>query len=62
VASYWRRCAVQAKEPWRTEMMRDTAAEFEKAAASVMSEQRPSKVQTPADVLIAKLDQGPLGV
>jgi len=33
VAGYWRKCAAQSSEPWRREMMRDTAEEFEKAAA-----------------------------
>jgi hypothetical protein len=33
VASYWRKCAALSSEPWRSEMMRDTAGEFEKAAA-----------------------------
>jgi hypothetical protein len=33
VASYWRKCAALSGEPWRSEMMRDTAEEFEKAAA-----------------------------
>jgi hypothetical protein len=33
LAGYWRNCAAQANEPWRTEMMRGTAEEFERAAA-----------------------------
>jgi hypothetical protein len=33
IADYWRKCATQANEPWRTEMMRGTAEEFERAAA-----------------------------
>jgi hypothetical protein len=33
MAGYWRKCAAQTSEPWRSEMMRDTAEEFEKAAA-----------------------------
>jgi len=33
VAEYWRKCAAQSSEPWRSEMMRYTAKEFEKAAA-----------------------------
>jgi hypothetical protein len=33
LAGYWRNCAVQSDEPWRVDMMRSTAEEFEKAAA-----------------------------
>jgi len=33
VAGYWRKCAALSSETWRSEMMRDTAEEFEKAAA-----------------------------
>jgi hypothetical protein len=33
VAGYWRKCAAQSNEPWRSDMMRGTAEEFEKAAA-----------------------------
>ena len=33
LAGYWRRCAAQSNEPWRCDMMRGTAEEFERAAA-----------------------------
>ncbi|HWY65250.1 MAG TPA: hypothetical protein VNX61_08545 [Rhizomicrobium sp.] len=33
VAGYWRKCAALSSETWRSEMMLDTAEEFEKAAA-----------------------------
>jgi hypothetical protein len=33
LAGYWRECAARAHEPWRSDMMRGTAEEFEKAAA-----------------------------
>jgi len=33
LAGYWRKCAAQSHEPWRSDMMRDTAQEFERAAA-----------------------------
>jgi hypothetical protein len=38
VAAYWRKCAAQSGETWRSEMMRDTAEEFEKAAAKATRE------------------------
>ncbi len=38
VASYWRKCAALSSDPWRTEMMRDTAEEFEKAAAKATTQ------------------------
>jgi len=41
LAGYWRSCAAQSNEPWRSDMMRDTAKEFERAAAKATS-------QTPA--------------
>ena len=41
LAGYWRSCAAQSNEPWRSDMMRDTAKEFESAAAKATS-------QTPA--------------
>jgi hypothetical protein len=33
LAGYWRRCAAEPNEPWRSAMLRGTAEEFEKAAA-----------------------------
>jgi hypothetical protein len=33
LADYWRKCAELSNEPWRTNMMCDTAKEFERAAA-----------------------------
>ena len=33
MAGYWRDCAARENEPWRKDMMRGTAEEFEKAAA-----------------------------
>jgi hypothetical protein len=38
VAGYWRDCAAQAGEGWRSDMMRDTAEEFERAAAKATSQ------------------------
>jgi hypothetical protein len=38
LAGYWRSCAAQSNEPWRSDMMRDTAKEFEKAAAKATSQ------------------------
>jgi hypothetical protein len=38
VADYWRKCAAQENEPWRSNMMRDTAEEFERAAAKATSQ------------------------
>ena len=35
IARYWRNCAAQSNEPWRSDMMLDTAEEFETAAARV---------------------------
>jgi len=37
LAGYWRRCAAQSNEPWRRDMMRGTAEEFERAAAKATS-------------------------
>jgi hypothetical protein len=36
LARYWRNCAAQSNEPWRSDMMRGTAEEFESAAAKVI--------------------------
>jgi len=36
LARYWRNCAAQSSEPWRSDMMRGTAEEFETAAAKVI--------------------------
>ena len=36
VARYWRSCAAQSNEPWRSTMMRRTAEEFEEAAAKAI--------------------------
>ena len=33
LAEYWRKCAALSEEPWRSDMLRATAKEFEKAAA-----------------------------
>ena len=33
LAKYWRKCAESSNEPWRSDMMCDTAKEFERAAA-----------------------------
>jgi hypothetical protein len=41
LAGYWRNCAAQSNEPWRSDMMRGTAEEFERAAAKTAG-------QTPA--------------
>jgi hypothetical protein len=41
LAGYWRKCAALSSEGWRSDMMRCTAEEFERAAAKVTS-------QTPA--------------
>jgi hypothetical protein len=38
VAGFWRRCAATSNEPWRSEMMRATAEEFERAAAEATSQ------------------------
>jgi hypothetical protein len=38
LAGYWRNCAAQSDEPWRMDMMRSTAKEFEKAAARATSQ------------------------
>jgi len=35
LADYWYRCADQSEEPWRVDMMRATAREFEAAAAKI---------------------------
>ena len=32
LAEYWRKCAAISNEPWRSDMMRATAQEFEEAA------------------------------
>jgi hypothetical protein len=37
MAGYWRNCAAQSQEPWRRDMMRGTAEEFERAAAKATS-------------------------
>jgi hypothetical protein len=36
LARYWRDCAAKSNEPWRSDMMLDTAEEFEIAAANVI--------------------------
>jgi hypothetical protein len=36
LARYWRNCAAQSNEPWRSDMMRSTAEEFERAAATAI--------------------------
>jgi len=36
LARYWRTCAAQSNEPWRSDMMRGTAEEFENAAAKII--------------------------
>jgi hypothetical protein len=36
MARYWRYCAAHASEPWRSDLMRGTAEEFETAAARVI--------------------------
>ena len=36
LARYWRNFAAQSNEPWRCNMMRGTAEEFETAAARVI--------------------------
>ena len=38
LAGYWRECAARSDDPWRSDMMRDTAEEFEKAAAKATSQ------------------------
>jgi Ser/Thr protein kinase RdoA (MazF antagonist) len=38
LAGYWRNCAAQSNEPWRSDVMRGTAEEFEKAAARTTSQ------------------------
>jgi len=38
VADYWRKCAAKENEPWRSNMMRDTAEECERAAAKATSQ------------------------
>lgn len=38
LADYWHRCADQSEEPWRIDMMRATAREFEVAAAKITSQ------------------------
>jgi hypothetical protein len=35
LANYWHRCADSSEEPWRIDMMRATAREFEAAAAKI---------------------------
>jgi len=40
LASYWHKCADQSEEPWRIDMMRATAREFEAAAARVANQAR----------------------
>ena len=44
LASYWHKCADQSAEPWRVEMMRNTALEFEAAAARITN---PGGLQAP---------------
>jgi hypothetical protein len=41
LARYWRDSAAQSNEPWRREMMRGTAEEFESAAANVIRRMLP---------------------
>jgi len=36
LAGYWHKCADQSEEPWRVDMMRATAREFEAAAAKIV--------------------------
>ena len=36
MARYWRNCAAQSSEPWRRDLMRSTAEEFEITAANVI--------------------------
>jgi hypothetical protein len=38
LAGYWRKCAAQSDEPWRSDMMRGTAEEFERAAAETINQ------------------------
>ncbi|HET7085533.1 MAG TPA: hypothetical protein VFI23_12230 [Rhizomicrobium sp.] len=40
LAGYWHRCADRTEEPWRIDMMRATAREFEAAAAKITSPDR----------------------
>ena len=40
IAGYWRKSAAEATDPWRIEMMRDTAKEFERAAARAPAERQ----------------------
>jgi hypothetical protein len=40
LARYWRNCAAQSNEPWRSDMMLDTAEEFERAAADAIRRTR----------------------
>jgi hypothetical protein len=40
LARYWRNCAAQSNEPGRSDMMRDTAEEFERAAADAIRQTR----------------------
>ncbi len=42
LAEYWRNCAARANDPWRSDIMRGTAEEFEKAAARVAGQARVS--------------------
>lgn len=58
---YRRRCAVDSQEPLRRHMIRDNATELEKAAAKVRHECPPDNIQKAEEMLIAELDQGPLG-
>jgi hypothetical protein len=36
LARYWRNCAAQSNDPWRSDMMRATAEQFERTAANVI--------------------------
>src|SRR5471030_2521757 len=38
LAGYWRNCAAQSNEPQRSDMMRGTAEEFERAAAETINQ------------------------
>jgi hypothetical protein len=38
LAGYWRSCVAPSNEPWRIDMMRGTAEEFEKEAARTTSQ------------------------
>ena len=38
LANYWRKCAALTNEPWRSDMLCDTAREFERAAAKAVGQ------------------------